>query len=185
MADRTEARKPSLSLLAAVIARDANWTLGGGVATMEVLRRSMARRGWLSDSDHQQLFAAARVTPGTNLLAYCTAAGWHVRRFPGAIVALLAASVPCTLMALAVTMLWDRLEASPAFAIVVTVGMTVALTMLAIGAWHLASPQLTPGRLARAIVVLALVALCFWLGVSVVWILAVASAVGALWPSPS
>lgn len=182
MSDLDGAQRPTLRALAWVIARDANWTIGGGVATIEVLRRGLVRRGWLADSDHQQLFAAARVTPGTNLLAYCTAAGWHVRRTLGAIVALLAASVPCTAIAVAVTILYDRLEASPTFTIVVTLGMTVALTMVAAGAWQLARPQLNRAMAVRSAVILGLVAICFSAGVSPIWTLVAAATVGVLWP---
>jgi chromate transporter len=183
MADLDERQRPTLRSLAWVVARNANWTIGGGVATIEMLRRGMVHRGWLNDSEHQQLFAAARVTPGTNLLAYCTAAGWHVRRTLGAIVALLAASVPCTVIAVVVTILYDRLEASPTFTVVVTLGMTVALAMLAVGAWQLARPQLNRAKAVRSGVILTLVAICYGAGVSPVWTLAAAAAVGVLWPA--
>jgi chromate transporter len=34
------------------------------------------------------------LTPGTNLLAFCTGIGWLLRGLSGALIALLAASVP-------------------------------------------------------------------------------------------
>jgi len=176
-------RRPSLGALAWVVARDANWTIGGGTATIEVLRRAFTRRGWMTAADHQQLFAASRVTPGTNLLAYCTAAGWQARGFSGAIVALLAASLPCTAIATVAMMLYDRLETSPTFAIVVTAGMTVALTLLAFGAWCLAKPHLTRRNATHAVAVVTLALVLAVLRVSPIWILLAAAALGALWPS--
>jgi chromate transporter len=52
-------------------------------------------------------FAPARLTPGTNLLAFCIGVGWILRRLPGAVVALLAGSIPCTLMVVVATALFD------------------------------------------------------------------------------
>ncbi len=175
--------RPGLGALAWVVARDANWTIGGGIATIEVLRRAFTTRGWMTDADHQRLFAASRVTPGTNLLAYCTAAGWHARGASGAIVALLAASVPCTVIAALAMMLYGRLDASPAFAIVVTIGMTIALALLASGAWRLARPHLTRINAVRAVAIVTLALVLGALRISPIWILLTAAAVGALWPA--
>jgi chromate transporter len=175
-------QRPTLMALAWIMARDANWTIGGGTATIEVLRRAFARRGWMTDAEHQQLFAASRVTPGTNLLAYCTALGWHARRWSGAIVTLVAASVPCTVMAAVAMMLYARLEASPAFAIVVTIGMTIALVLLVFGAWQLARPHLTRGNAVRAVAIVALALALAALRTSPIWILLASAALGALWP---
>lgn len=174
---------PSLVAIAWVVARDANWTIGGGAATIEVLRRGFTKRGWMTDAHHQQLFAASRVTPGTNLLAYCAAAGWQARGFSGAVVALLAASVPCTVMAAVAMMLYARLEASPAFAIVITIGTTIALVLLTVGAWQLAQPHLTRTNAARAIVIVTLAVALAVLQVSPIWILLTAAMVGGVWPS--
>jgi chromate transporter len=174
---------PRLRTLAWVVGRDANWTIGGGTATIEVLRRALHRRGWLDETAHQQIFAASRVTPGTNLLAYCTAAGWHARGASGALVALLAASVPCSLIALAATIAYERLAASPTLAILVTIGMTIALVLLALGAWSLARPHLTRAAAWRSIAIIVATAMFFQLGLSPFWILIAASVLGALWPS--
>ena len=59
-------------------------------AVREVLRRDPL-------AGHIFVFLNRR-TPGTNLLAFCTAAGWTSRRWLGAIVALLASSIPCSLL---------------------------------------------------------------------------------------
>lgn len=174
---------PGLGSLAGVIARDANWAIGGGTATIEVVRRALARRAWITDADHQQLFAVSRVTPGTNLLAYCTAGGWHVRGGRGALVALLAASLPSAVMAVAATMVYERLEASATFSVVITAGMTVALLLLAAGAWRLARPHLTRARAARSLAIIAFALGLFALGIAPIWVLLAASVCGALWPA--
>jgi chromate transporter len=87
--------RPSLALVAAVFARDSNLTFGGGTATAETLRREVvARRGWVLDSDFRLAYAASRLTPGTNLLAICAALGSRIRGLEGALIALLASSIP-------------------------------------------------------------------------------------------
>ena len=76
---------PSLRALGWLVVRDVNRTVGGGMAAMELMRRSLARRGWLDDGEHGVLVAVSRFTPGTNVLAYCAALGWthqRVRRRP-------------------------------------------------------------------------------------------------------
>ena len=79
--------------------QDANRTLGGGMASMELMRRTFAQRGWIDDSEHALLVAVSRFTPGTNVLAYCAGArlvaGARDRRRA---VALAAASVPGSLI---------------------------------------------------------------------------------------
>lgn len=181
--EQTRREAPSLGALAWVVGRDVNWTIGGGVPTIEALRRALGRRGWITDVEHQQLFAASRVTPGTNLLAYCTAVGWHVRGLPGAIVALLAASVPCAIVSAVVMAMYGWLDASPTFAIVVAVGMTIALVLLFAGAWQLARPHLTRVNATRVMAILGVAIALQLAGVSPVWVLLVAALVGAIWPA--
>jgi chromate transporter len=128
------------------------------------------------------MYAISRLTPGTNLLAYCTAIGWHIRGTIGALISWLAASVPCSLIALAVTVLYDRLETSRAFALVITAGMSVAVVLLAASAWHLARPHLGHASRWRSAAVVVLVIGLFAFDVSPVQIMLVAAAVGASWP---
>jgi chromate transporter len=175
-------QRPAIATLTLLLARDANWTLGGGTATSEVLRRSLVRRGWITDADHQRLYAISRVTPGTNLLAYCTAIGWHIRGATGALACWLAASVPCSLIALAVTVLYDRLETARAFALLITAGMSVAVVLLGASAWHLARPHLAHGNRWRSAAVLVLVITLFAFDVSPIQVMLLAAALGALWP---
>jgi len=163
--------------------RDANRTFGGGTASSEVLRRALVRRSWITDTDHRQLYALSRLTPGTNLLAYCTAVGWQTRGVPGALAAWLAASVPCSLIAVGATVLYDYLAGSPTFAISVLVGMTVALALLAASAWHLAKPQLTRAAAPRSTAITVLTVGLAATGASPIYVLLFAAGVGAVWPS--
>ena len=61
-----------------MVLRDANRTLGGGLAAMELLRRTASRAAGCDDAEHGVLVAASRLTPGTNVLAYCVGLGWKL-----------------------------------------------------------------------------------------------------------
>jgi chromate transporter len=103
---------PSLRTLAAVFVRHGNLTFGGGSATVTTLHRELVeRRGGIEQHLFDLAYALSRLTPGTNLLAFSTAIGWMLRRWSGAIVTLLAGSLPCAALAVAVTAfyeLWSR-----------------------------------------------------------------------------
>jgi chromate transporter len=96
------AERPSLAEIADVFARYGNFTLGGGSATSAVIHgQIVTRRRWVNDQQFTICFALGRLTPGTNVLAFCTGIGWVLRGLPGAMVALLAASIPCTVIVIA------------------------------------------------------------------------------------
>ena len=76
---------PSLPRIADVFVRYANFTLGGGSATTAVIHGEIVdRRHWVSEEQFALSFALGRLTPGTNLLAFCTGIGWLLRRGYGA-----------------------------------------------------------------------------------------------------
>jgi chromate transport protein ChrA len=58
------------------VARDANKTIGSGMASIELLRRTLERRGWLDDGSTAFSTPWRAFTPGTNVLAYLAALGW-------------------------------------------------------------------------------------------------------------
>lgn len=176
---------PTLSALAVVIARDSNLTFGGGTATSEVLRRSLTKRGWITDEDHRRIFALSRLTPGTNLLAYCTGIGWTTRGAAGASVAWLASSVPSSILSLGVRASFEWLAASPSLAVAVLLAMTIAVALLASSAWHLAKPFLRWHMARRSTVIMLAAVVAVVAGLAPIATLLVAAAAGALWPRQS
>ena len=99
---------PTLTDITRLFGTYGNIAFGGGNPTMAVLQREMIeRRKWLSMDDVGVAYGLARATPGTNLLAFCAATGWLLRGVPGAALALLAASLPCSAMATLITALYD------------------------------------------------------------------------------
>jgi hypothetical protein len=52
-------------------------------------------------------------TPGANLLAFCTGFGWIIRGPAGALVALLASSIPCALLVAGLTAVFSYWQNNP------------------------------------------------------------------------
>ena len=156
-------------------------TFGGGNPTTVALRRQMVdERGWLSEADVTLAYTLSRITPGTNLFACCAALGYMVRGWPGAIVCLLIASVPSSILTALLTvamgriLLWPPATALMHGAIAVSVGLSLGSLFV------LAQPYLTQGPLLRG---LCLIAAGFGLAVLLppVWVLAVCAAGGYFW----
>src|SRR3984957_6561754 len=84
----------SVAELASIFGRFGNITFGGGSATIAVLHREIvSKRKWISEEVFALCYALSRVTPGTNLLAFETGAGWIVRGWSGALVSRLSLSL--------------------------------------------------------------------------------------------
>lgn len=184
MSEESPPIRPRLTQIGCVFLRYANFTLGGGSATVGVMHRELLdKRGWLSPDDFTLCFALARLTPGTNLLAFCTGVGWLLRRLPGALVALLAASVPCALMVVVATALfsyWQRNGWAQA-AIHGAVAAAVAITVKT--CWTIVHPHFSGGARLRVVIVAAAAFLLYVLGVSAIEVLLLAAIIGAVLPS--
>ena len=125
----------------AVFTRYANLTFGGGSATIAVLHREIvARRAWIDEPRFGLCFALSRLTPGTNVLAFCAGVGWLMRGLPGALVALLAASIPCSVLAILVTIFFDRLSHNPTGALAIHGAMAAAVGITIMTCWTIAKP---------------------------------------------
>jgi chromate transporter len=178
------ASKPSLIEVARVFVRYANLTWGGGSATIAVLHdQIVTKRSWISELQSNLAFALSRLTPGTNLLAFCTAAGWLARRWLGAVVALLASSLPCALIAVLVTHFYEVWQHNAIVLAALRGALASAVAVMMYKAWHLSSSHIKAEPLRAALVIPGAIALTTWAGWSPVRVLLVAAAVGLLWPA--
>jgi chromate transporter len=178
------AEQTSLVRIAAVFARYANLTLGGGSATIAVLREQiLARRAWITEHDFNLAYALSRLTPGTNLLAFCTAAGFMARRWAGAIVALLASSLPCSALVVLATFFYDSLQANGRFRAALVGALAAAVAVMLNTAWVLAAPHMkaAPGK--AFVIVPGAIVLVMLTHASSIHVLALAAAIGLLWPA--
>ncbi|MCC6586252.1 MAG: chromate transporter [Bryobacterales bacterium] len=177
------ATSPSLTALASVFTRIGNFTFGGGAATTAALQREMVgRRRWLDNAQYALCYALARITPGTNLLAFCTASGWLLRGWRGALIALLAASVPACALVWFVTAVFDFWSGNRWVQIAIAGALAASVGILLAGFWLLVGPQMTRANWLRsAAVVLLAVALSVGAGLSPVLVLAISAVVGFFW----
>ena len=175
--------RPTLAAIAGVFARYANTTFGGGSATIAVLKEQiLTRRGWINDAEFDLNYALSRLTPGTNLLAFCTAAGWTTRRWLGAVVALLASSLPCSLLAVVVTVFYTELHGSTLFQAALRGALAAAVAIMGSTAWVFAQPHIKAVPRKALVIVPCAVALSLLAHISPVKILLLAAAAGIAWP---
>jgi chromate transporter len=174
---------PTLRALASVFARYANMTFGGGSATIAVLKEQVVNeRAWLAPEQFELSYALSRLTPGTNLLAFCTAAGWTTRRWAGALVALIAASLPCSMLAVLVTVFYEQLHSTAWFQAGLAGALAAAVAIMLSTAWVFAEPHVKAAPLKAAIVVPIAAALSLGAGLTPVRILLLAALAGLAWP---
>ena len=91
---------PSVKKLTEIFFRIGNTTFGGGYVTIGMLGRELVdTRRWISTEKFDLAFALARVTPGTNLIAFCAAIGALICGTAGAIGAVIALTAPSSALA--------------------------------------------------------------------------------------
>jgi len=180
----TPVRRPRLAAIADVFVRYGNFTFGGGNATAAVLHRELLeKRRWISVDDFTLCFGLARFTPGTNILAFCTAVGWLLRGVPGAFVALLAASVPCTLIIVLLTVAFDEIADNRWFEAGVRGAIAAAIAITVKASWSVAHPHFRSGaRLRIAAIAAGAFVLYAVIGVPAIEVLLLAAGVGAVLP---
>lgn len=177
---------PPLGTLGSIFLWIGNLTFGGGTPTIVALHRELVeRRRWLTTEQYGLAFGLARVTPGTNVLAFCAATGWFLRGWPGAVIAVLAACLPSAGVMWAMVSGAQTIESIP-WARAALSGTAAAVAgLMASNAVTLIRPQWKPGHALRAILLAgAAFAGSVWLNWSPVPILAAAAVVGYLWPEP-
>lgn len=175
--------RPSASRLGVIFLRVGNLTFGGGGPTIAALYTELvASRGWLSREQYGLVFALARVTPGTNLLAFCAGAGWLMLGWMGAIVAVTAVTLPSAAVVLLLAMGYEFWKANGAAGAAIGGILAAAIGSMAAGAWQLLAPQVLSGNRIRALLVFAgafYVSLRF--SMSPLQVLALAAVAGVIW----
>jgi chromate transporter len=176
--------RPSLRSIGWQVFYDVNRTLGG-LASMELLRRSLGARGWLTHEGHALFVAVSRVTPGTNILAYCVALGWQLARWPGALVSLAAASVPASMLIALLSATLARADEHPFVRAVIAVALIVATVLVFSTAWTLLRPYVKGTNAVRTGIIAAVVVVLTLIGVTPIRILLVAALFGVVMASPA
>jgi chromate transporter len=170
-----------LRAIAWVVALDVNRTIGGN-ASIELLRRSGLPRGWMDESTHGLLVAASRLTPGTNILAYCVGLGWWLRGTIGGLVALAAASLPSAVIAAMLMATLARIDRYFVVRVLLAIGTVIAALLVLASAWYLIRPHLQAAVRFRTAAVTVTAAVLVLLNATPVQTLLVSAIVGAAWP---
>ena len=175
---------PTLAQITDGFLRYANFTLGGGSATVAVMHRELLeKRHWFSNETFTLCFALSRLTPGTNLLAFCTGIGWTLRRLPGASTALLAASIPCALLVVLATALFSRWQENPWAQAALHGAIAAAVAITVRSCWTILHPHFKGNARPRVLAIaVAAFALYVWASIPAVEVLVLAAVLGALLP---
>ncbi len=141
---------PPLAQLANVFLRIGNLTFGGGGPTIAAFQREMVdRRQWLSPEQFALSYALSRITPGTNLFAFCTCTGALLRGFAGALVALGAASIPSCILVAVLTAGFDTASRWGAVNVAIDGAVAASVGILLASCWSIIAPYVTRANGAR------------------------------------
>ncbi len=175
--------RPSLRQLAVVFLRHGNWTFGGGSATVTVLQAELVdRKQWVDCESFSLAFGLARLTPGTNLLSFGAGIGWLLGGFRGAIVVLLAGSIPCSLVALLVTALYESWSHNRLVEVALRGALASAVGVMVATGWTLLRPFWKEVTLVRVAVFTGGALSLALTGVNPIRVLFLAALIGLLWP---
>jgi chromate transporter len=175
---------PRASQLAATFARYANLTFGGGSATIAVLQAEIVdRRHWVAQPSFNLAYALSRLTPGTNLLAFCTAVGWLIRRLPGALLALAAASLPCSILALLVTAVYEWWSRNRIVMVSLRGAVAVVVAVMFATGWTLIRPHWQSLSWAKTAVIIGGAFTLGSFSFSPIGVLLIALITGWCWPT--
>ena len=178
--------QPSLKRLTWIFLRVGNLTFGGGDPTMAALQSELVvARRWLTAEQYALIYGLARITPGTNLVAFSAAAGWQILGWMAAVLAVLAMTVPPSVAVVLLTSGYRAFNSNP-LAMAAIGGMLAAASgMMASAAWQLLRPEIRVGRRLRAAVLfLASLGASLGFSMSPIVVLGLAALVGIFWRTP-
>ena len=160
-----------------------NGTFGSGTMMVSLLADEMRDCGWLEQARIDLYFTLSRVVPGTNVMAFVASTAHAVRGWRGVALALIATSVPASAVTVALTLAYQRWNTTPLGSAFLGGAMSAIVGVILAAAWRIALPGFVSGtRVRTAALAIGAAALSFW--VSPLLILALAAALGAIWPEP-
>jgi chromate transporter len=176
-----------LGTLARIFFRVGSTTFGGGDPTIAALQRELVGgRQAIAPEQFGILYALARITPGTNMLAFCAGAGWMLSGWAGALIAVTAVTLPSAIVAVLLLYAFETLIKNPIAAAGISAMIAAAVGLMFAASFLLIRPHLHPSKLLRTAVVAVGAFVLVWRQVlSPIQVLGLAAVVGFLWPEPS
>ena len=151
----------------------------GGISSImpEFQRVVVETNHWVTPAEFTQLFAVSQAAPGPNVLI-SSLIGWHVAGMAGAVLALLAMTLPASVLAWYVSGVWDRFKDAPWRATIQRALLPVTVGLVLAGGYVLG----TPGGLDwnNALIMGASAALLYFTRLNPLWLLAGGGALGYL-----
>jgi len=151
----------------------------GGISSImpEFQRVVVETNHWVTPAEFTQLFAVSQAAPGPNVLI-SSLIGWHVAGMAGAVLALLAMTLPASVLAWYVSGVWDRFKDAPWRATIQRALLPVTVGLVLAGGYVLG----TPGGLDwnNALIMGASAATVFATRLNPLWILAAGGLFGVL-----
>jgi chromate transporter len=141
---------PRLGAITALFFRSGSFTLGGGSTIQAVLHLEVVeRRGWLSSAEFGLIYGLARFTPGTNILACSAALAWRLGGWPAAVAAVVAVSLPASLLLLALLDGYERVRALAWVGHAISGALVAVVALIAVSSWKLVQPFAAKRRWVR------------------------------------
>jgi chromate transporter len=175
--------------LIAIYLRIGSLTFGGGDPAMAAFYRELVEnRRWLPPETYGLVFALARITPGTNVLAFCAGSAWAILGWRGAVLAVMAATLPAAMLVALLSAGYDALRAYPRAMAAIGGILAAAVGMMLTGAWQLVTRQVAPGDWRRTLRAIAFACAALILAsrfhMAPIQLLALAAAAGFCWQPP-
>jgi chromate transporter len=176
----------SLYRLILIHLRVGNLTFGGGDPSLAALHAEIvATKRWVSPEKFAVAYALARVTPGTNLLAFCAGICWELMGWRAASAALLAMTVPSAVLVVILTESYSATTSNRVAMAAMGGILAAAVAMMPAAAWQLVRPYLSGARWIHAVVIVSAAAtLSLKFSVSPIQILGLAAVCGLIWRVP-
>jgi chromate transporter len=145
--------RPSFPSITRLFARVGITVFGGGDPTIAILQREFYQRSWITPEKFAVAFGLARLTPGTNVLAFCAATGWYLRGLPGALAAVLAITIPASVLVVWLTRAYDLTTRYPLAQSIANALVAAAVGTMVGAAILLVRTQCKPGKWLRPVVI--------------------------------
>lgn len=179
---------PTLRQLTGVFLRVGNTTFGGGLPTIAALQRELVEQeGWLSLEDYALAFSLARVTPGTNVIAFCAAAGARILGFRGALAATLAETGPSAVLAILMTQGYETWRTNQWVMAAVAGTIAAVAAMMWASIWFIVKPLFNDvySSVRGSLIVLGSFFAIWKFGLGPLSVIGIAVVLGLLWEEPA